>query len=474
MKWKLFSLFLLAVSGNINAQNAVQNNGNLQIHSGASVTGFGNFTNTSSGVLVNNGSFYVKGNISNDQSSMSAGTGTLHLNGSSAQAINGAQVFKTYHLVTNNTSGITLNNNLSVSGTHTFSSGLINTSSTPNYMIYEAGSSYSGINDSRHVNGWVKKLGNTDFIFPVGNATFERTVTLTSLTATSEFDVRYNNAVTPNRFSLYNPLVIVDSAEYWTINKISGSAAQVTMNWDNSKVAFPVLSLNDIRASWYDGTFWVSIGGTASGNVLTSGSVTSNSVTAFNTDFVIGSISYVLPLRIISFTAVRINDYTKISWTIGNELNVDHYDLERSDDGINFYTVSSNLPFNRNSTEFYSYDDWKILKGTAYYRLKINNSSASVNYSKIVIVSENNAGKELYVIRNPVDESIDLYAGTSATGTYTYSITTTSGQLMQTGTINIGQSGSHSIRLQSAFAAGSYMLVMKGNTVSLQKLIIKK
>jgi len=265
---------------------------------------------------------------------------------------------------------------------------------------------------------------------------------------------------------------LVDTSEYWTINRVSGGTAQVTMNWDVSKVAFPNVMLSSIRASYYNGSLWSNIGGSATGVVAVSVSVTSNSTNIFNTDFVIASTSFVLPLKIFSFTASRSNGYTKINYTIGNELNVSRYGLEKSDDGINFHTINTHAAFNRDATEFYSYNDNSALKGTAFYRLKVMEFSSQVNYSPVVSVADHS--KELYVIKNPVDESIDLYAGTSATGTYIYSITTTNGQVIQTGTINIGQSGSHSIRLQRVFAAGSYILVMKSNVVSLQKLIIKK
>jgi len=167
MKKAFIQIILVFSAVYVNAQQAITNSGNLQIHTGASVSSFGNFTNISTGALVNNGNLYIKGNTTNDESSMTIGTGTLYLNGSSAQTVNGSQSFKTWHLNTNNSSGITLNNNLSVSGTHTFASGVITTSATPNYLIYEAGSSYSGDGDSRHVNGWVKKSGTTNFVFPV-------------------------------------------------------------------------------------------------------------------------------------------------------------------------------------------------------------------------------------------------------------------------------------------------------------------
>jgi hypothetical protein len=457
------------------AQVNVQNTGTLYIAS-ATDTFFvaASFTNASGAALTNNGRLYVKQDISNAQSSMAVGTGTLFLNGSSAQSINGTQVFKTYNLVTNNAAGITLNNNLSVSGTHTYTAGIITTSATPNYMIYEAGSSYTGSSDSRHVNGWVKKIGSTNFTFPVGNATYERSIALTNLTATGEFNVKHNVILTPSRYSLYNPLVYVDSAEHWAINKISGAAAQVAMNWDHSKIPFPNLMLSDIRVAHFDGTFWRSIGGTATGSALTTGNITSTSVSAFNRNFTFGSVSYVLPIKIISFTAGRMNDYTKLNWAIGSELNVLNYELQRSDDGISFYTIHVQLPYNRNSTEFYSYDDRKFLNGTAFYRLKINNLSSQENYSHIVTVSANTTGKEFYVITNPVTTSIDLYAGAAIKGFYNYTIVNTAGQLMQAGTLDIKNAGTYSIYLKPTIIAGAYILLVQNETNRLQKMIIKK
>lgn len=434
----------------------------------------GNFTNTATTNFSNNGVLQVKQNLVNDQASMATGSGTFYLNGTAAQTINGGQVFKTFNLVTNNAAGIILNNNLSVSGTHTYTAGIITTSATPNYMIYEAGSSYTGSNDSRHVNGWVKKTGSTNFTFPIGSAVYERTIALTNLTASGAFNVKYNGPTTPNRFALYDPLVYVDSAEYWTINKISGDAALVVMNWDNSKVPFPNLMVSDIRVANYDGTFWRSIGGSATGSALTTGNVTSSSVSAFNRNFTFGSISYTLPIKIISFTAGRMNGYTKLNWTIGNEMNVANYELQRSDDGISFYTINIHQPYNRNGTGFYSYDDRKVLNGTTFYRLKVNNLSRQVNYSPIVTVSENMTGREFYVLTNPVNANIDLYAGAAIKGLYNYTIVNTDGQLVQAGTMDIKNAGTYSIYLKPAIVAGAYILVVQNEANKLQKMIIKK
>ena len=468
---KLPLLFMLPFTAM--AQVSVQNNGTLYVSTSGDILHInGSFTNASGAAFTNNGMLYISQGLTNNQSAMAVGTGTLTLNGTALQTVSGTQTFKTYNLVTDNPAGFLLNNNLSASGVHVYTAGLITTSATPNYMIYEAGSSYSGSSDATHVVGWVKKFGNTNFTFPVGSAAYLRSVALSTISASSEFNARYNVNPTPNRNSLNSPLVLVDTAEYWTINRVSGGSAQVTMNWDQSKVPFPNVMLSGVRATYFNGGLWTQIGGAATGVVATSGSVTSNSTNIFNTNFVIGSISWVLPAKIISFTAARNNGATKINYTVGNEINVGHYEVERSDDGVSFYTIGTQTAFNRNGTEFYSHTDNTVLKGTAYYRLKLVEMSGQVLYSETVSVSDHS--KELYVVKNPVDESIEVYASASATGLYNYSIVSTNGQVMQSGTLNIGQPGFHSIRFQSLFAAGSYVLLMKSRDMSMQKMIIKK
>src|SRR5688572_13156978 len=274
MNKKILPAILLLITGVTNAQQTLTNFGNLQIHSGATVTGFGNLVNNSTGVLLNNGDLYIRGNITNDQASMSSGAGTLYLNGTLAQALGGAQAFRTYSLVTNNTSGIILNNNLNVANLHTYTNGIITTSAT-NFMVYEAGSSYTGNADTRHVNGWVKKIGNTSFSYPVGNGTYERSVLLANLSVASEFNVRHL-ITTPNFNSVAYPLFQANPSEYWEVNRVSGGTAIINMNWDNSKIIFPDYLLPELRASWYNGGAWTDQGGSATGNVYTTGSIGSN------------------------------------------------------------------------------------------------------------------------------------------------------------------------------------------------------
>lgn len=472
----LFFGLLFIVNSCSTAQVAVQNTGIAYISSSSDILYInGAFTNASGAALTNNGNLYVKGDVTNNQSLMVVGTGTLYLNGTSMQTIAGTQTFKTYNLVTNNSAGFTVNNNLSVTGVHTYTSGLITTSATPNYLVYESGSSYTGDNDSRHVNGWVKKFGSTDFIFPVGNTTYERTIALTSLTATGEFNVSHFNGPTPNRLNIFSPIVLIDTNEYWTINKISGASANVAMNWDNTKIPIPQVLLSGIRAGYYDGSFWRDIGGSATGSVATTGNVTSNSVSAFNNNFTIASTAYVLPLNIISFTGVHSGNYNHLNWTIGNEVNVLHYELQRSADAVNFITINVQSAKNTSSTAQYNYDDVSAVQSKVYYRLKCVDNNGLIKYSGIVVIQPSQDSRnDFYVIKNPVSDRIDIFASDLVKGNYNYTIASNAGQVVQTGTLNISGQGVYTIKLQSYLASGIYMLVVRNADNILQKSILKE
>lgn len=455
------------------AQTAAVNTGILFFTGSSDVFYAGSdFTNNSTASLTNNGSLYVRGNLTNAESSMSAGTGTLYLNGSSAQSIGGTQPFRTYHLNTDNTSGITLNNNLSVSGVHTFTNGLISTSATPNYFIYEAGSSYTGATDARHVSGWVKKNGNTGFTFPVGDASYLRTAAIANLSATSEINCRYYTP-TSNIYNLTSPLVQVNPREYWQIDKISGGTAEIALNWDNSKVAFDNVILTDIRVAHYTGSSWQDAGGTATGNTLTTGSITSNAVSSFS-PFTFGYTTYPLPLTLISFTGERKTGTSYLRWITDNEQGVDRFEIQRSYDGITFVTIGQTAARNTSRQEQYNYEDRSPFQGIAYYRIKSVDTDNKFSYTKIVAVTENQFSNNSFLVLNPARSVITAFNKSGYSGQFEYRLFNAGGQLVLKGNVNMPLNGSVVLPVPSQ-SAGVYVLELSNSKTQFrQKILIEK
>lgn len=420
------------------SQAALQNNGNLQVHTGANIAAHGAFTNTSTATLVNNGTLYIRGNVTNGQASMSAGTGATHLSGTSAQSVNGTQAFRVNNLTTNNSSGITLNNNLNVVSVHTFTAGRIASSATPNYLVYEAGSSYTGSTDAAHVTGWVKKLGSTNFVFPVGNASYLRTISIGTLSGTSEFNAQYAGTTT-NTGNVLPNLVTVDANEYWNLNQVSGGTAIVNLNWEHSKVAFPDYPLASIRVANYSAGMWTSRGGSATGNVTTTGNINSTAQSTFGA-FVIGSQNFSLPLNFLGITAKRQNSITLVEWNTGEEYDVDHFEVERKDTYSSTFTVIAEVRARNMITNKYEIEDRLPLEGTAYYRVKSVDRDGESQYSRVVAVNDKSSGS-MAVLNNPARSTIFISVNNAPKGNYVYQLIDGSGRIVQAGQVLLnGQS----------------------------------
>lgn len=468
MKTRILNIsFLLLGYSVTHAQ--VQNTGRIHISGAADVLYISNaFTNANTATLTNNGQLHLLQGLTNNES-MTVGTGTLYLSGSSNQSIAGSQPFRTNNLIINNSAGVTLNNNLHVSNTHTFTTGIITTSATPNYMVYESGSSHSGSGDNRHVNGWVKKIGSTDFAFPVGNGTVVRPVSLTNISASSEFNVRHNT-VTPNTANMQSPIINVDGSEYWTINRVTGGNARVLMNWNHSKIAFPGYVVADIRAVYYNVSQWTNQGGTASGTISTTGTITSNVMSAFG-NFTFGSISAVLPVHFLSINGKAEKSFNTISWKTAEEYNVHHYEIMRSADGTNFVTIGTVDAKNIAGTSSYAFDDKNPLD-KAWYRVKNVDIDGKSAYTSIILLSRSGDNNGLTLVNSIVDNIIYLKADGTNKDNYQYQVMNMSGQIVQKGQINIQQQRLIAINIDQKLSAGMYLLNIFNNTAKLQEKII--
>ena len=461
-----------------NSQTAATNTGILYISSNTDIFYAGSdFTNTST-LLTNNGQLYIKGNLTNSQPPATVGTGTLFLNGAGAQTVSGSAVFKTFNLNSNNThsAGITLNNNLSVSGTHTFVTGAIASSATPNYLIYEAGSGHAGSSDAAHVTGWVKKLGITDFTFPTGNGTYLRDIAVSNLSASMEINGRYSGP-TQNTDDLESPLVSINPSEYWTLNNITagGTTAQVTLNWNNPKIPFPNYAVPDIRSAQFDiGTGnWTNTGGSATGLTTADGSITSLPLTVLGS-LSIGSVSTIVPLYFLSITAERKAEHNIVKWITANEVNVKEHQVQRSNSALGFSTIGKLAARNLHAAQTYNFNDSDNATGTVYYRVKSVDFDGKIKYSKVVSVSYG-AGSEIITIRNnPVKGTINLSLTSIQKSSFYYQVISSNGGILQQGNLPYSGNGSMAIPLRFNATTGSYILMMNdGKTRFTQKIIIE-
>ena len=160
-------------------------------------------------------------------------------------------------------------------------SGIINTNRyTPTASLnYGPSATYIGANDANHVNGYVLKIGSSDFTFPIGNGSILKPLSISSIVSSSSFSAAYWS-VDPSNASLPSGAPFVSSKkeetvqsisdkEYWDLNGSVATKISLTYT-DNSSISS--LVSNDLSKLVVVGYHvgrdqWESLGGTIVGDV---------------------------------------------------------------------------------------------------------------------------------------------------------------------------------------------------------------
>lgn len=110
---------------------------------------------------------------------------------------------------------------------------------------------------------------------------------------------------------------------------------------------------------------------------------------------------------VLSITLANFNgsfsdqQFVNLNWNTMMELNVDHFDIQRSGDGMKFQnidSVESKMRINTNAYQLqYNYTDAKPLNGTSYYRIRVIGKDGHTTQSPVIRISNNiTAGTKIY------------------------------------------------------------------------------
>lgn len=116
----------------------------------------------------------------------------------------------------------------------------------------------------------------------------------------------------------------------------------------------------------------------------------------------------ILPVKLLSFSAVKGNTSVQLNWTTVEESNMSRYEVERSTDGSSFTSFTIMPSRNNPMTTAYTVNDKHPVTGAAWYRLKMINASGTEKYSATIAVHFNG------------EASINLYPNPLAKGQLLY------------------------------------------------------
>ena len=109
-----------------------------------------------------------------------------------------------------------------------------------------------------------------------------------------------------------------------------------------------------------------------------------------------------LPLQLLSFDISASPHHIDVHWTVANESVQDSYQIERSEDGINWSTIYTTKALGDQQIVIKrSYKDLSPLSGLSYYRLKQVDFNGTSNYSSIKVVERTATELRLQIHPNP-------------------------------------------------------------------------
>ena len=184
----------------------------------------------------------------------------------------------------------------------------------------------------------------------------------------------------------------------------------------------------------------------------------------------------VLPVSLTSIRAYQNNTAVEVEWTTRQEINLSHYEVERSSNAQNFTKIGSQAATNSDLVSQYALSDHQPLVGLNYYRVKIIDRTGQSSYSSIVKI---NTGKgvssQITVSPNPVTgNNLTLQFTNLEQGSYSIALTNKLGQVIERKTLeHKGGSATESIELSGGLAKGVYQLTVRGKGSVVTKQVIR-
>jgi hypothetical protein len=186
----------------------------------------------------------------------------------------------------------------------------------------------------------------------------------------------------------------------------------------------------------------------------------------------------VVPVIFTHIQAHLIDKQIAVNWQTENEINISHYEVEKSADGRNFTRLGI-LKANGNAGKFekYGLNDEMPFSGNNYFRIKSIGSGTDIQYSKVVNVWVDNEQGSIVAYPNPVtEEYVNAKFTNLTTGMYKAQLYNPQGQIIYSKDLyHKGGNGVYRLYTASLLASGIYTLeyIMPSGKRKTEKLLVK-
>ncbi len=127
---------------------------------------------------------------------------------------------------------------------------------------------------------------------------------------------------------------------------------------------------------------------------------------SFNHKYLIGT---TLPLILINFKGTEENGKVKLVWNTENEVNFRGFELEKSTDGLSFYSLGSVAANKSTGKQQYALIDNQMLPSTTfYYRLKMIDNDGAVKSSNVIALKTSGLQKDVFTVYYSTDSYLHV------------------------------------------------------------------
>ncbi|RYY22183.1 MAG: T9SS type A sorting domain-containing protein, partial [Chitinophagaceae bacterium] len=208
-----------------------------------------------------------------------------------------------------------------------------------------------------------------------------------------------------------------------------------------------------------------------------SGYVFQADISGFST-FYFASANLVLPINSLTFTGSYKNAVSYLKWETKNEINTDHFELERSVTGTDFQKIRDiTATGSPDSKTRYTYNDQNVLSlGVArlFYRLKVVDTDGAYTYSKVVVVDlPNSMITNIAIFPNPADKQTTALVTSSKEQTIKWQLVDVSGRVMISKDYVLRKGENRIIIDLAALRVGTYFFQISGQSINVREKIQK-
>jgi len=170
-----------------------------------------------------------------------------------------------------------------------------------------------------------------------------------------------------------------------------------------------------------------------------------------------------LPAELLNIWASPSTDHIEVGWTVGSEMNLDYYQLERSENGIDFETIATvDAVGTTQSEQNYAFNDYNVGRNKDYYyRYQSVDDDMYTEFSPIVstkLIGSGNFAESILLYPNPTNGSLFMELTLELNSEIELTVMNSAGQQIESLTIQ-GNNGNNVFTLgANDWASGVYIV----------------